>query len=149
MTFMTFVNCDLFNAYACRSADKCFYEISPISNPSFLWAMGFSVAGQLAVIYFPPLQAVFQTEALSIGDLLGIVLLSSTVLLFDSIRKKFLQQYFSDNKSWMRSLLKRKDSSVLAKRRENRRGKNRIKQKADPPMSGNGSTIRARNVTTL
>ncbi len=28
MTFMTFVNCDLFNAYVCRSANKCFYEIS-------------------------------------------------------------------------------------------------------------------------
>jgi Ca2+-transporting ATPase len=27
MTFMTFVNCDLFNAYVCRSANKCFYEL--------------------------------------------------------------------------------------------------------------------------
>jgi magnesium-transporting ATPase (P-type) len=25
MTFMTFVNCDLFNAYVCRSAERCFY----------------------------------------------------------------------------------------------------------------------------
>lgn len=150
MTFMTFVNCDLFNAYACRSADKCFYEISPFSNPSFLWAMGFSVAGQLAVIYFPPLQAVFQTEALSLGDLFGIVFLSSLVLLFDTIRKKFLQQYFSDNKSRMRSLFKRKDSSGRTKRRAGPKGRIRIKQKgAGPPMSGNGSTIRARNVTTL
>lgn len=34
MTFMTFVNCDLFNAYVCRSADKCFYEI-PIFGVSY------------------------------------------------------------------------------------------------------------------
>jgi P-type Ca2+ transporter type 2C len=27
MTFMTFVNCDLFNAYVRRSADHCFYEL--------------------------------------------------------------------------------------------------------------------------
>lgn len=97
MTFMTFVNCDLFNAYACRSSDRCFYEINFFSNPSFLWAMAFSVAGQFAVIYLPPLQAVFQTEALSLSDLLFIVCLSSTVLLLDTIRKKFLQQYFSDS----------------------------------------------------
>eukprot|EP00804_Cyclotella_cryptica_P028159 CCRYP_011014-RB/>CCRYP_011014-RB protein AED:0.07 eAED:0.07 QI:317/1/1/1/0.8/0.66/6/482/1153 len=96
MTFMTFVNCDLFNAYACRSADLAFYEISPFSNISFLWAMGFSVLGQFAVIYFPPLQAVFQTEALSFGDLFLIVCLSSTVLVLDTVRKKFLQKYCSD-----------------------------------------------------
>jgi len=98
MTFMTFVNCDLFNAYACRSSDKCFYEISPFSNPSFLWAMLFSVIGQFCVIYFPPLQAVFQTEALSLGDLLLIVCLSSTVLLLDTVRKKFLKQYCTDRR---------------------------------------------------
>jgi len=98
MTFMTFVNCDLFNAYACRSSDKCFYEISPFSNPPFLWAMLFSVAGQFCVIYFPPLQAVFQTEALSFSDLMLIVCLSSTVLLLDTIRKKFLKQYCTDGK---------------------------------------------------
>merc|ERR1711976_926481 len=28
MTFMTFVNCDLFNAYACRSSERCFYEMN-------------------------------------------------------------------------------------------------------------------------
>jgi len=98
MTFMTFVNCDLFNAYACRSSDKCFYEISPFSNPPFLWAMLFSVVGQFCVIYFPPLQAVFQTEALSFGDLMLIVCLSSTVLLLDTIRKKFLKQYCTDGR---------------------------------------------------
>jgi Ca2+-transporting ATPase len=98
MTFMTFVNCDLFNAYACRSSDKCFYEISPFSNPSFLWAMMFSVVGQFCVIYFPPLQAVFQTEALTLGDLLLIVCLSSTVLFLDTIRKKFLKQYCTDGR---------------------------------------------------
>lgn len=97
MTFMTFVNCDLFNAYACRSADKCFYEISPFSNTSFLWAMSFSVAGQFAVIYFPPLQSVFQTEALLLEDLFLIVCLSSTVLLLDTIRKKYMQQCCGDH----------------------------------------------------
>jgi len=96
MTFMTFVNCDLFNAYVCRSAEKCFYEINLFSNPAFLWAVGGSIVGQLMVIYWPPLQKVFQTEALSAGDLLYIVFLGSMILLLDTLRKKFFKNVFSD-----------------------------------------------------
>ena len=81
MTFMTFVNCDLFNAYCCRSSDRCFYEIDFFGNPAFLWAIGGSIVGQFMVIYFPPLQEVFQTEALSPRDLLYIILLSSSIFL--------------------------------------------------------------------
>eukprot|EP00980_Cylindrotheca_fusiformis_P002118 scaffold473_cov132-Cylindrotheca_fusiformis.AAC.23 len=96
MTFMTFVNCDLFNAYVCRSAEKCFYELSPISNPAFVWAVGGSILGQLLVIYFRPLQEVFQTEALTVADLLYIILLSSNVLWLDTLRKKFFEKWFND-----------------------------------------------------
>lgn len=96
MTFMTFVNCDLFNAYVCRSAEKCFYEMSLSSNPAFLWAIGGSVLGQLLVIYFPPLQEVFQTEGLSFPDLLYIIILSSSVLWLDTLRKKFFDRWFND-----------------------------------------------------
>ena len=97
MTFMTFVNCDLLNAYVCRSSERCFYELDLFSNPAFLWAVGGSVVGQLLVIYFPPLQEVFQTEALSALDLLYIISLSSSVLWLDTLRKKFFFSYFSDS----------------------------------------------------
>lgn len=96
MTFMTFVNCDLFNAYCCRSAEKCFYEMSITSNPAFLWSVGGSVLGQLLVVYFPPLQEVFQTEALAFSDLMYIILLSSGVLWLDTLRKKFFDSIFND-----------------------------------------------------
>jgi Ca2+-transporting ATPase len=96
MTFMTFVNCDLFNAYVCRSADRCFHEINFFGNTAFLWAIGGSIVGQLMVIYFPPLQEVFQTEALSRYDLFYIILLSSSILWFDTLRKKFFSHWFSD-----------------------------------------------------
>lgn len=96
MTFMTFVNCDLFNAYACRSADKCFYELDFRGNPAFLWSVGGSIIGQLLVVYWGPLQHVFQTEALAISDLLYILLLSSSVLWLDTLRKKFFHSIFSD-----------------------------------------------------
>lgn len=96
MTFMTFVNCDLFNAYCCRSADHCFYELDFFGNPAFIWSVGGSILGQLLVIYWKPLQEVFQTEALSFPDLLYIILLSSSVLWLDTLRKVFFHRTFSD-----------------------------------------------------
>jgi Ca2+-transporting ATPase len=100
MTFMTFVNCDLFNAYACRSANRCFWELNFFGNPAFLWAVGLSILGQLAVIYFPPLQSVFQTEALEPQDLIYIVVMSSTILMLDSLRKSFCASFFTDTTSY-------------------------------------------------
>ncbi len=49
--------------------------------------MALSLAGQLLVIYFPWLQEVFQTEALALSDLLGLVVLCSTVFWADEVRK--------------------------------------------------------------
>merc|ERR1712183_19366 len=89
MTFITFVNCDLFNAYSCRSSERYFYELNLFSNPAFLWAVLGSVIGQLAVIYFPPLQDIFHTETLSLKDIIYILYLSTSILLLDTIRKKF------------------------------------------------------------
>ncbi|KAG7341880.1 calcium-translocating P-type ATPase [Nitzschia inconspicua] len=116
MTFMTFVNCDLFNAYVCRSAEKCFYEMSIRSNPAFLWAVGGSLLGQLLVIYFPPLQEVFQTEALSLFDMLYIILLSSSVLLLDTLRKKFCGKCFNDG-FHPSPLSKKENPSLFVRRR--------------------------------
>lgn len=116
MTFMTFVNCDLFNAYVCRSAEKCFYEMSVRSNPAFLWSVGGSILGQLLVIYFPPLQEVFQTEALSWFDLCYIVLLSSNVLLLDTLRKKFCGKCFNDG-FHPSPLSKKEDTTLFGRRR--------------------------------
>jgi Ca2+-transporting ATPase len=97
MTFMTFVNCDLMNAYVCRSSSKCFYEMSIFSNPTFIFAVGGSIIGQFLVIYFPPLQEVFQTEALTFHDMVYIIFLSSAVLWLDTLRKKFFASWFCDS----------------------------------------------------
>jgi P-type Ca2+ transporter type 2C len=56
MTFTTFVMFDMFNAMACRHAERSVFHLSPFSNTSFLLAVGGSLIGQLLVIYFPPLQ---------------------------------------------------------------------------------------------
>lgn len=89
MTFTTFVCFDMFNALSCRSQTKSIFQIGLFSNKPFLWAVGGSLLGQLGVIYFPPLQRVFQTEALFLADLFFIVMLASSVFVMDELRKFF------------------------------------------------------------
>lgn len=55
----------------------------------FLFAVAFSLIGQLLVIYFPPLQMVFQTEALTAYDLLFLVTLTSSVFIVSELKKWF------------------------------------------------------------
>lgn len=87
MTFTTFVMFDMFNALACRSSSTPILSLGLLSNKPFLFAIGGSIAGQLLVIYFPPLQAVFQTQSLDAMDLLHIIALSSSVFIVDEVRK--------------------------------------------------------------
>lgn len=87
MTFTCFVLFDMFNAMACRSQTKTIFEIGIFSNRVFLLAVGGSLVGQMLVIYFPPLQAVFQTEALSLGDWLFLISLTSSVFVVSELKK--------------------------------------------------------------
>ncbi|PMD60632.1 calcium-transporting ATPase type 2C member 1 [Hyaloscypha bicolor E] len=89
MTFTCFVLFDMFNALNCRSESKSVLrgEVGLFSNTLFNWAVSLSLAGQVMVIYFPWLQDVFQTEALGIWDLLGLVVLTSSVFWVDEGRK--------------------------------------------------------------
>lgn len=74
-------------------------SVGVFSNKMFLYAVGGSLLGQLLVIYFPPLQRVFQTEALSGWDLLFLLCLCSSVLLADEARK-LLQKLLSRRQRW-------------------------------------------------
>uniref|UniRef100_A0A803TU76 P-type Ca(2+) transporter n=1 Tax=Anolis carolinensis TaxID=28377 RepID=A0A803TU76_ANOCA len=64
MTFTCFVFFDLFNALTCRSQTKLILEIGLFRNRMFLYSVLGSILGQMAVIYIPPLQRIFQTENL-------------------------------------------------------------------------------------
>jgi Ca2+-transporting ATPase len=77
----------MFNALACRSEKKSILTIGLFSNQMFNLAVGGSVIGQLCVIYVPFFQAIFQTEALPLSDLLKITILTSTVFWTDELRK--------------------------------------------------------------
>lgn len=88
MTFTCFVFFDMFNALSSRSQTRLVHELGLCSNRMFCYAVLGSIMGQLLVIYFPPLQRVFQTESLSILDLLFLVGLTSTVCVVSELIKK-------------------------------------------------------------
>lgn len=89
MTFTAFVLFDMFNALTCRSEGKSVVrgEIGLLSNRMFNLSVAGSLVGQMAVVYFPPLQRVFQTEALGLLDLVGLTMLASVVFWVDEGRK--------------------------------------------------------------
>ncbi|KAM3872898.1 calcium-transporting ATPase type 2C member 1 [Diretmus argenteus] len=88
MTFTCFVFFDMFNALSSRSQTRMVHEMGLCSNRMFCYAVLGSIMGQLLVIYFPPLQNVFQTESLSIFDLLFLVALTSSVCVVSEVIKK-------------------------------------------------------------
>uniref|UniRef100_A0A672KNM1 Calcium-transporting ATPase n=1 Tax=Sinocyclocheilus grahami TaxID=75366 RepID=A0A672KNM1_SINGR len=88
MTFTCFVFFDMFNALSSRSQTRMVHEMGLCSNRMFCYAVLGSIMGQLLVIYFPPLQKVFQTESLSILDLLFLVGLTSSVCMVSEVIKK-------------------------------------------------------------
>ncbi|KAM6324706.1 calcium-transporting ATPase type 2C member 2 [Podargus strigoides] len=87
MTFTCFVFFDLFNALTCRSQTKLIFEIGFFRNRMFLYSVLGSVLGQLAVIYVPPLQKIFQTENLRVLDLLFLTGLASSVFIVSEFVK--------------------------------------------------------------
>uniref|UniRef100_H3CIK2 Calcium-transporting ATPase n=1 Tax=Tetraodon nigroviridis TaxID=99883 RepID=H3CIK2_TETNG len=87
MTFTCFVFFDMFNALSSRSQTRLVHEMGLCSNRTFCYAVLASIMGQLLVIYFPPLQGVFQTESLSLADLLFLVVLTSSVCIVSELIK--------------------------------------------------------------
>ncbi|KAK9514486.1 hypothetical protein VZT92_027950 [Zoarces viviparus] len=98
MTFTCFVFFDMFNALSSRSQTRMVHELGLCSNKTFCYAVLASIMGQMLVIYFPPLQNVFQTESLSLFDLLFLVTLTSSVCLV-SEAIKILERWRGAEKS--------------------------------------------------
>jgi len=87
MAFTTFVMFQMFNALNCRSVTQSVFNIGLWTNKYFLFAIGGSVVMQFLVIQVPFLQYIFETVSLSLGDLVYITAVASTVFLWDELAK--------------------------------------------------------------
>ena len=79
-------------ALTLASQHLCPLSAGLFSNVPFLYAVGGSILGQMLVIYFGPLQKIFQTEALSLEDLVLLTSLAASVWLVDEVRKALLRR---------------------------------------------------------
>jgi Ca2+-transporting ATPase len=77
MIFTTLALLQLGNALAVRSETRSFLELGIFTNMYLLWTVLITVALQIVIIYWGPLQRLLKTEALSAQDL-AIVLVVST-----------------------------------------------------------------------
>lgn len=109
MTFTCFVFFDMFNALSCRSPTKSVFSIGLLSNTAFCYAVLFSLLGQMLVIYAPPLQYIFQTEALALADIMFLVCITSSIFIF-SESKKFTEAYLR-NRNKKRFPIRRSESA--------------------------------------
>merc|ERR1711936_1124240 len=103
MTFTCFVFFDMFNALSSRSLTKSVFQLGVFTNRPFCLAVLFSLVGQMLVIYAPPLQYIFQTEALSLGDLVFLVSLTSTIFIMPEVKKFAERQLLTRRKKVTRA----------------------------------------------
>ncbi|CAI8508246.1 unnamed protein product [Hanseniaspora opuntiae] len=107
MTFTCFVFFDMFNAVACRHTTKSIFEVGFFNNKMFNYAVGLSLLGQMCAIYLPFAQSIFSTEALSLYDLLFLLMISSSVFIADEVKKVlFKRKRTIDSRSILSSLNK-------------------------------------------
>jgi len=72
---------EMFNAFNCRSDRHSLLKIGFTKNRFLLIAVASSILLQLAVLYTPFLQAIFETAPLGISDWTLVILLSATILI--------------------------------------------------------------------
>lgn len=90
MAFMTIVMFQLFHSLNAQS-DKSLFGIG-LRNKWLIAAFLLSTALQLAVIYIPLLQPVFNTVALEAGDLLKIFAISFLIVVLVELKKRLSQR---------------------------------------------------------
>jgi Ca2+-transporting ATPase len=92
MTFTTLVMSQVFFALAVRSERDSLFTIGLRSNPAMLGALLSTFLLQLAVIYIPFLQPIFETTSLPIRDLAFSLCLSTIVLWVSEVEKLLKRQ---------------------------------------------------------
>lgn len=91
MAFTTLALFQLWHVMALRSETQLLPEIGVFSNRLLLWAVATTFVLQIAVIYLPPLQAIFYTVAISPADLAISVGVSSLGYVLVEIQKLWVR----------------------------------------------------------
>ena len=86
-TFTVLAMCQWFNVLNCQSASASALRLGVLRNRWLLGGLALSVALQAAVLYAPPMNALFHTVPLEPASLLPLLALASAVLWVEELRK--------------------------------------------------------------
>ncbi len=89
MAFATLVFSQLFHVFDCRSEKYSIFEVGLTTNRYLLMAVGCSALMQLAVIYWPFLQGIFQTTPLDGFQWLIVLTLSGAMTMLFAVYRFF------------------------------------------------------------
>lgn len=92
MVFATMALEQLAHSLAVRSERRSLFRMPARTNPWIYVSVVATFVAQMLVIYLRPLQQVFRTSALGVGELTVVVLVSSSVLLAVEVEKWFLRR---------------------------------------------------------
>lgn len=92
VAFTTLVMFQVFAVVSSRRLYSGFRHLNPFTNKYLSGAIFLSIAIQLIVIYFPPLQIVFGTVSLALIDWVKIIVVSSLGFIIMEVSKLFFQK---------------------------------------------------------
>lgn len=81
-----------FNAWNCRSEDRSIFQMNPFSNKFLLGAIFIVVSLQVFVLYNPIAQKLLNTMPLERAEWTLIILVASSIILVEEIRKFFYRR---------------------------------------------------------
>ena len=98
IAFCMLVVFQLFNALNARSDQQSFFKLGIFSNRWLLGGIMLATLLQILVVYAPPLQKIFYTVPLGLGDWGVIVLIGIAIFVAEELRKLVAPKLFSRGK---------------------------------------------------
>ncbi len=93
IAFTTFAFFQVFNVFNCRALEKNFWNVKTKNKYLFASVLGVILI-QLAIIYLPPIQSIFGTTALGIGDWATVLGTAAVILPANILVLPILNKYF-------------------------------------------------------
>ena len=87
MIFTTLALLQLGNAFALRSERQSFFKQGALSNKPLLWTVMVTLAIQIVIVYWAPMQNLLHTEALSAFELMVVLAVSTGVFIAVELEK--------------------------------------------------------------
>jgi potassium/sodium efflux P-type ATPase len=92
LTLTGIVMAQVGNGFAMRTHRQSIFKIGFFTNKMLLWGIVAELAFQAAIVYLPPLQAIFSTASMTSTEWMVLAAFAPLLLVADEIRKFFLRK---------------------------------------------------------